>query len=66
MRAIKDKGALLAALVAIVLALVSWTRADAGRSQQLTDLTQRVTELQVQVQHIQSEWDQFLFKHDGH
>ena len=65
MSTIKDKGALIAALVAIVLSLVSWMRADAGRTQQLADLQANVQHIEQQMQKFQSDLDQYLFRHDG-
>lgn len=66
MKAIRDRGAVICAGVAIVLALVTWVRADGGRSQQLADLTAQVQTLEVQLQHMQSEMDSYFLAHDGH
>lgn len=63
---IRDRGALICAIVAIVLALVAWVHNDGGRSQQLSDLTTQVQALETQVQHMQQELDQYLLVHDGH
>jgi uncharacterized protein YxeA len=66
MTKIKDKGALIAALVAIALSLVSWMRADAGRTQQLADLQANVQHIEQQMQRFQADFDQYLYQHDGH
>lgn len=66
MRTLKDKGALVAALVAVAIALVSWVGAQGARNQQLADLAAQVQHLEQQMQQVQSALDQYLYAHDGH
>ena len=66
MKQIKDKGALLGAAALICIAMAGWMRADAGRSQQLTDLKAQVQQLQQDVTQIRGDLDRYLFVHDGH
>lgn len=66
MLTIKDKGALVCAIVAVVLALATWMRGDASRSQQIADLGDRVAHIEQQLATMQQELDTYLLRHDGH
>lgn len=63
---IADKGALICAVVAILLAVTTWVRGDAGRSQQIADLSAQFAALNVKLDHMQAEIDDYLLRHDGH
>lgn len=60
---IRDKGALVAAIAALAIALAGWMRGEAARSQQLSDLVQEVQQLQGEVAHLQTEIDTYLLRH---
>lgn len=66
MRHVKDKGALIAAMVALLITCLGWVRSDAGRSQALSDLTAQVQRMETQLNQMQSELDRYLLLHDGH
>lgn len=63
---IRDKGSMIAAIVAIVIALGTLYGTQAAKNQQLADLTAEVQHLETQVQHVQNQLDQYLYTHDGH
>lgn len=66
MSTIKDKGAFLAALVALFIAGATYVGSQGARSQQLADVAAQVAHLEQQVQAMQGELDQYLYAHDGH